>query len=174
MPAPVVGLRWRCSVSVDGWLDFWPPYGRRSAPRVESRRWDIVDGSLWHGWSVQTHSGDRVGSVRGHFDTGPYAGHLRVHQARTEGTAVFAIPVSAVATSGNGMIVLTHSAPSALVDWLAYVIRRRGTVRHHSPVRRRWVAISSSVRTALPCRTWTRWRRACGRGRAMLARVVRR
>jgi hypothetical protein len=87
-----------------------------------------LDGSLWHGWSVQTHSGDKVGSVKGQFDTGPYAGQLRVHQARRDGTAVFAIPVSAVATSANGMIVLTHSAPSALADWLAYVIRRRGTV----------------------------------------------
>jgi hypothetical protein len=89
---------------------------------------DCLDGSLWHGWSVQTHSGDTVGSVKGQFGTGPYAGQLRVHQARTDGTAVFAIPVSAVATSGNGLIVLTHSAPPALADWLAYFKRRQSMV----------------------------------------------
>ena len=87
-----------------------------------------MDASLWHGWSVQTHSGEMVGSVKSQFDTGPYAGHLRVHQARTDGTAVFAIPVSAVATSGRGRIVLTHSATPTLADWLAYIIRRYGTV----------------------------------------------
>jgi hypothetical protein len=81
----------------------------------------------WHGWTVQTQAGDKVGFVKGQFDTGPHAGLLRVHRARTDGTAVFAIPVGAVATSGNGMIVLTHSATPALADWLAYVIRRFGT-----------------------------------------------
>ena len=92
-----------------------------------------MDGSLWHGWSVQTHSGDKVGFVKGRFDTGPYAGQLRVHQARTDGTAVFAIPVSAVATSGNGIIVLTHNATPALTDLLAYFIRRRSKVPGPSP-----------------------------------------
>ena len=78
----------------------------------------------WHGWTVQTHCGDKVGSVNGQFQAGPYAGQLRVHRARTDGTAVFAIPVSAVTTSGNGIIVLTHNATPALTDWLAYFIRR--------------------------------------------------
>lgn len=87
----------------------------------------------WQGWTVHTHAGDKVGFVKGQFDTGPHAGLLRVHRAWTDGTAVFAIPVSAVATSGNGRIVLTHSAPPALVDWLAYVIRRYGTVPAPSP-----------------------------------------
>src|SRR5438046_2220308 len=82
----------------------------------------------WHGWSVHTHSGDKVGSVKGQFDTGPHACQLRVHRARTDGTAVFAIPVSAVATSDYGRIVLTHGATPALADWLAYVIRRYGMV----------------------------------------------
>jgi hypothetical protein len=80
----------------------------------------------WQGWSVQTHAGDKIGFVKGQFDTGPHAGLLRVHQARTDGTAVFAIPVSAVATSGRGRIVLTRSATPALADWLAYSIRRYG------------------------------------------------
>jgi hypothetical protein len=87
----------------------------------------------WHGWTVHTHSGDKVGSVNGQFDTGPHAGLLRVHRARTDGTAVFAIPVSAVATSDYGRIVLTHGATPALADWLAYVIRRYGMVPIPSP-----------------------------------------
>jgi hypothetical protein len=95
---------------------------------------DRVEGlHPWQGWTVQTHAGDTVGFVKGLFDTGPHAGLLRVHRAWTDGTAVFAIPVSAVATSGRGRIVLTHSAPSALADWLAYVIRRYGAVLAPSP-----------------------------------------
>jgi hypothetical protein len=82
----------------------------------------------WQGWTVQTHAGDKVGFVKGQFDTGPHAGLLRVHRARTDGTAVFAIPVSAVATAGRGRIVLTHSVPPALADWLAYIIRRCGMI----------------------------------------------
>ena len=87
----------------------------------------------WQGWTVHTHTGDKVGFVKGQFDTGPHAGLLRVHRAWTDGTAVFAIPVSAVAPSGRGRLVLTHSATSALADWLAYVIRRYGTVPAPSP-----------------------------------------
>jgi hypothetical protein len=107
--------------------DSVPDWGPNEQPRAP---WDAPN-VLWHGWSVHTHSGDTVGSVKGQFDTGPYAGQLRVHQARMDGTAVYAIPVSAVTTSGNGRIVLTHSAPPALADWLAYVIRRYGTVPSH-------------------------------------------
>jgi hypothetical protein len=89
----------------------------------------------WQGWAVQTHTGDKVGFVKGQFDTGPHAGLLRVHRARPDGTgtAVFAIPVSAVATAGRGRIVLTHSAPPALADWLAYIIRRCGMIPAPSP-----------------------------------------
>ena len=94
----------------------------------------------WHGWTVQTHAGDKVGFVKGQFDTGPHAGLLRVHRAWMDGTAVLAIPVSAVATSGNGRIVLMHSAPPALADWLAYVIRRYGTVPAPSPTDRAMTA----------------------------------
>ena len=82
----------------------------------------------WRGWTVHTHAGDKVGFVKGQFDTGPHAGLLRVHRARPDGTAVFAIPVSAVATSGRGRIVLTHSATPALADWLVYLIRRYATI----------------------------------------------
>jgi hypothetical protein len=82
----------------------------------------------WRGWTVHTHAGDKVGFVKGQFDTGPHAGLLRVHRAWTDGTAVFAIPVCAVATSGNGRIVLTHSATPALADWLVYLIRRYATI----------------------------------------------
>ena len=87
----------------------------------------------WQGWTVHTHAGHKVGFAKGQFDTGPHAGLLRVHQARTDGTAVFAIPVSGVATSGRGRIVLTRSATPVLADWLAYVIRRYGTAPPPSP-----------------------------------------
>jgi hypothetical protein len=126
--SPVEGVSMACSVDHPA-----APSTRRHTPFDDGDCVDRLDGSLWHGWSVQTHSGVKVGSVKGHFDTGPYAGQLRVHQARADGTAVFAIPVGAVAASGNGRIVLTHSAPPALTDWLAYLIRRYGMVPTSSP-----------------------------------------
>jgi hypothetical protein len=68
MPAPAVGLRWRCSRSVDGWMDFWPPCDCRSAPGVGG-------GTSWMGLcgragafkrTVEIRSGlSRASSTRG-------------------------------------------------------------------------------------------------------------
>ncbi len=78
----------------------------------------------WHGWVVRVPHGAVVGFVTGQFDTGMHAGRLRIHRTQTDGIAVFAIPVDAVATSDNGMIILADSAASVLTEWLVYFIRR--------------------------------------------------
>ena len=76
----------------------------------------------WHGWTVRTHEGAEVGAVVGRFDGGPYEGQLRVQRPVPGGTAVFAVPLSAIATAGSGTISLTATAEVS--EWLVYLVRR--------------------------------------------------
>jgi hypothetical protein len=76
----------------------------------------------WHGWTVRTHDGAEVGAVAGRFDGGPHEGRLRVQRPVPGGTAVFAVPLSAIATTGSGTIRLTATAEVA--EWLVYLVRR--------------------------------------------------
>ena len=87
----------------------------------------------WYGWTVHTHGGDEVGSVTGQFDTGAHAGRLRVHRARNDGTAVFAIPLNAVVSSIDGLIILEQSASAALAEWLTYLIRHHAAAPEPLP-----------------------------------------
>jgi hypothetical protein len=76
----------------------------------------------WHGWIVRTHEGAEVGAVVGRFDGGPHQGHLRVQRLVPGGAAVFAVPLSAIATVGNGTISL--AATTEISEWLVYLVRR--------------------------------------------------
>ena len=51
----------------------------------------------WHDWTVRTHDGAEVGAVVGRFDGGLHEGRLRVQRLDPGGTAVFAVPLSAIA-----------------------------------------------------------------------------
>ena len=85
--------------------------------RNEPPRWQH-----WHGWTVRTHDGAEVGAVAGRFDGGAHEGRLRVQRLVPGGTAVFAVPLSAIATAGSGTIWLTATAEGA--EWLVYLVRR--------------------------------------------------
>jgi hypothetical protein len=76
----------------------------------------------WHGWTVRTHDGAEVGAVVGRFDGGAHEGRLRVQRPVSGGTAVFAVPLSAIATAGCGTLRLTATAEVA--ESLVYLVRR--------------------------------------------------
>lgn len=86
---------------------------------------------LWHGMAVRTRDGAELGEIVGVFETGPCKGRLRVHGDAEQfprrymtGTAVFAIPPSAVARHSGRTVVLTETATSARHRWFMHVIQK--------------------------------------------------
>ncbi len=71
------------------------------------------------------NDGEEVGVVAGWFERGQYQGRLRVHRRSAEGTSVLAVPVGAIATVGNGVLVLSVADAPASSTWLVYLVRRR-------------------------------------------------
>jgi hypothetical protein len=120
----------------------------------------------WHGWTVQTHAGDKVGFVKGQFDMGPHAGLLRVHRAWTDGIAVFAIPVSAVATSCWARINLVRRGQRC-----ARCICRTSVAEKRAP----WIGAHAQTQEMFNG-TWrsgpARWRVAMGGGADSLVRLL--
>lgn len=77
----------------------------------------------WQGWTVRTAEGAAIGTVVGRFERGPHASRLRVHRLGDGRTAVFAVPLSAIATAGNGTLRLVATATAEASEWLAYMVR---------------------------------------------------
>lgn len=83
----------------------------------------------WLGMEVRAHDGIVLGRVVGRFESGPCAGRLRVHGDAAQfqrhaatGTAVFAIPVRAVAGRRHGALVLDTTANAARHRWLMHFV----------------------------------------------------
>jgi hypothetical protein len=110
------------------------------APAVddEERQMDPEEhGDLeaWQGLTVRTREGHVVGRVAGVFADGPLAGRLRVQGTYVPadhktgplvGTAVFAIPRSAVLRRHQDSLVLGTSLSAARGRWLMYVAMKKG------------------------------------------------
>jgi len=60
----------------------------------------------------------------GRFDGGSHEGRLRVQRLGPKGTAVFAVPLSAIGTAGSGTIRLTARTTAEVSAWLVYLVRR--------------------------------------------------
>lgn len=86
---------------------------------------------LWHGMKVRTRDGAELGVVVGAFDEGPCKGRLRVHgdagqfpRRHMAGTAVFAIPRSAVLRHTERAVILNDTATAARHRWFMHVIQK--------------------------------------------------
>jgi hypothetical protein len=114
--------------------------GVAMAPALdEERQMDTEEGhrdiEAWQGLTVRTREGHVVGKVVGVFAEGPLAGRLRVQGAYVlaahktgplVGTAVFAIPRSAMLRRHQDSLELGTSLHAARARWLMHVTLKKG------------------------------------------------
>ena len=90
-----------------------------------------MDREDWYGLTVRTREGTVLGVVVGVFAEGPLAGRLRVQGdyrrrwTSWTGTAVYAIPRSAVQRRRQDSLVLGATRAQARATWLMHVLQAK-------------------------------------------------